>query len=643
MSLLSIDQYCKMKDISERTFYRWKEENKVQVIPGTDFVYSSEELFRLSETDKEILAELKMKKWNEQLKNAHNIYKLNSKPTAQTTQIISLIEAEASFLKDIGFKIKGFDKRSLQIKVKTGKIERQKRQESKPIRNDFVRYAFPKAMELIGNLHLQRAMISVNEAVDRAIYYAKSDENYYEVAACEKYIYTLRRHIRQAFKASRLNTLHEFINHFNKHNKKRAYVKGAFTDDIEFMDIISLDDHKFDVAGAYDWDELDQKWRPKKIYSWFVVEMKTLFPMGYEIKSTPFTEEDIVKLLMKVFRQYGKPNKKVIMDNGLAASERVLEFIQKLGIVHEVQPPYTPTAKANNERIFKLIKEEQDVYMNDFVGSNHPEEGRHSSKVLSPDETLRTIETAKKQYDIYVNGYYLERPRTRDIKALPPHLLDNTKRVSIKTLYDHYYRTFEKRPVTDIQLRYAYMKHDTVKSFKNFYITFKKEVYLPVTDVSLVLNDPSFRYLIAYDPSDLNRIDMYAAQDILDSMTGEFIAKGDYVCTLESLAMLDSNEKKARVNVYNKKINKAYRELANNYRAKFATQKDMVNTVVSDNGLIDIAKEQTKQVEKIIKSSVPVQKIEVALERAQKTSLQVESEELTDSSINELNEIHIEE
>ncbi len=641
MSLLTITQFCKMKDISERTFYRMKSENKIQVIPGTDFVYSSEELFRLSEADKELLAELKMKKWNEALKNAHNIYKLNNKATAQTTHIIQNIEAEASFLKNIGFKIKGYDKRSLQIKVKTGKISRKAREEAKPIRNDFVRYAFPKAMELICNLHLQRAMISVNEAVDRAIYYAKGNEDYYEVAACEKYIHTLRRHIRRAFKESKLNTLHDFINHYNKHNKKRAYVKGAFTDDIDFMDIISLDDHKFDVAGALEWDEYEGKWRPKKIYSWFVVEMKTMFPMGYEIKSTPFTEEDIVKLLMKVFRQYGKPNKKIIMDNGLAASERCLDFIQKLGIVHEVQPPYTPTAKANNERIFKFFKEEQDVYMNDFVGSNHPTEGRHSGKELSPDETLRTIEEAKKQYDNYVNGYYLERPRTRDIKDIPPHLLDNSKRISIKTLYDYYYRTYEKKPVTDIQLRYAYMKYDLVKSFRNFYITYKKEVYLPVTEVSLVLNDPSYKYIIATDPTDLNKIDMYAAQDILDSMTGEYFKKGDYVCTLESLAMLSSNEKKAKVSIYNKRINKAYKELANNYRAKFATQKDLVNSVVSDNGLIDIAKEQTKQVEKILKSSVPVQKIELALDRAQQSI--TEEPEFTESSMNELNELEVEE
>lgn len=641
MSLLNISQFCILKDITERTFYRWKEEGKIQVIPGTDFVYSSDELFKFSEDDRKTIIELKTSRWDKQLKNAHSIYKQKDKPSKETTFIIKSIEAESSYLKKMGFKIKGYDKRSLQIKVKKGTIEAQTRSDKFKIRTPSVKWAFPKVLELIEYLNLHRSLSSVNEAIDRAIYYAKNDEIYYEVAACEKHIYTLRRQIRNAMKFSGFNTLHEFVNHFNLHNKKRAYVKGAFTDDIDFMDVISLDDHKMDVAGALEWDEYSGTWRNKKIYSWVVIEMKTMFILGYDIKTTPFTEEDIIKLLMRVFREYGKPQQKVIMDNGLAASERCLEFIQRLGIVHEVQPPYTPTAKANNERIFRMFKEELDVYMNDFTGSNHPIEGRHKDKKLSPEETLRTIEEAKKHYDNYINGYFLDRPRARDIKAMPPHLLDNSKRVSIKKLYDYYYMGYKKQTVSDVQLRYAYMKHDVIKSFKNFYINFRKEIYLPVTELSLVLNDPSFSFVIAYDPSDLNKIDMYSAQDIEDRLTGEYIAKGDFVCTLESLSALDTGEKKARVNTYNKKINKAYRELANLYRSKHSNKKDIVNSVVSDNGIIKIAKEQTKAVENILKNSVPADKIEIALKRAAQVSGMDYDEAFSEEQIKKCNEVNI--
>lgn len=440
---------------------------------------------------------------------------------------------------------------------------------------------------------------------------------------------------------SGFNTLHEYLNHYNQFRKKQAYVRGAFLDDIEFMDVISLDDHKFDVAGAYEFDEGQGKLVNKKIYSWFVVELKTMFPLAHEIKTSPFTEEDIVRLLMRVFK-HGKPNWKVIMDNGLASSERVLKFLERLEVVHEVQEAYEPTQKSPNERLFGLIKYEEDVYKNDFVGSNHPVEGRHKGKELSPEATLRIIGTAKAEYDKYVTGYLIDRPRERGIKELDARLLDNTKRVSIRKLYDHYYAVHEPQKVTDVQLRYAYMKYDIVKNFQNFYITFKKEIYIPITDFSLVLNDPSYKFTLAYDPMDLNKIDMYTAQDVEDILTGELIEKDKYVCTLESLASLDANEKKKRVSVYNKKINKSIKELASMYRSKYKLDKDIANAVVGDEGMIEVRKEQTRQVESIIKNSFPIQQIESVLDRAAESNGNIDMEEaLSENSINSMNEITV--
>jgi hypothetical protein len=106
---------------------------------------------------------------------------------------------------------------------------------------------------------------------------------------------------------------------------------------------------------------------------------------------------------------------------------------------------------------------------------------------------------------------------------------------------------------------------------------------------------------------------LFSAQDILDVLTGESIAKDQCICKLESLANLDADEKKKRVAIYNKKINKAMKELANSYRNKFALHKDLHNAVVGDEGMLDITKQQVKAVENIIKNSIPEGKIETAL------------------------------
>lgn len=645
MQLLSKEQYIQSQQITDRHFRRLKSEGKIQVISGDYVIPKGFELAGMPEKDKEIFLKSKIGTWNDMLTNAHNIYRVNNKPSNDTTKIIQLISSEADFLKQNGFKVKGFDTRSLQLKVKSGRITRKSREEKKEIRKDPVASAFPKAMELIYNLSLKRAILSVNEAVDRAIYYAKNDEEYWEVAACEKYIHTLRRHIRKSFKKSGFKLLHQYINHYNSFRKKQAYVKGSFTNDINFMDVISLDDHKFDVAGVKYFNPVTGEIEQKQVWSWFVVDIKTMYPLAYEIKATPFNEEDIVRLLMRAFRQFGKPNWKVIMDQGLSASKRVLDFISKLGIVHEVQEAYSPTRKSPNERLYGIIKNEEDVYKKDFVGSNHPVEGRHTSKNLSPEQTERSLQIAIDEYDNYVNGYMLDRPRERAIKSLPASLLDPaTKRVSIRRLYDHYYTRHTPEIPTDVQLRYAYMKYDAKPvSFKNLYLMFKKEMYLPPDDVSLVIHEPSYKYLPAYDPTDLNKIDLYACQDIIDAVNGEFIGKGQYVCTLESLAKLDADEKKAAVGIYNAKRNKAIKELASATRNIFAASKGLPNTITTDTGLIDVRKQQVKQVENLIKNAIPAKEIQIVLEDAAENNNEFDIDEAgSDESVNSLNDIVLE-
>lgn len=644
MHLLTIEQYCKQEHIDRRTFFRWQSDGRITTLKmdGRNYVYSAGLIMKFNDADKQKIFEAKKTDWMLRLRSAHLLYKQAGKPIEAATKEIKLIFAEVEYFKNLGFKITGYDLRSLQMKVKTGKVERSLRHDNP--RNHIIK-SYPMVLDKAVHLtasYFKDSNGSVNLAIDRAIAYAKENENYFEVAALN--IHTLRRHIRKIHKQSGFRTLHEFLNHYNLFNSHRAYAKGSFTNDIDFMQVYSLDDHKFDIAGVQVWNAAKGEFEQKKIYSWFVVELKTMMWLAYEIKTTPFTDEDIVKLLMKTLKTWGAPAEKIICDQGLAASNRIKEFCQKLEIILDPQAAYSPTKKAPNERIFKFFKEETDCYELNYVGSNHPVEGRHESLKLSPEATLALESEAIKRYDNYVNGFYLDRPRRREIKGTE-ELCDNSGRVSIRNLFDHYYVNHERKEVTDIQLRYAYMEHDIVKNFKDFYITFKKEIYIPAadTDISLVLYDPSYRYIIAYDPNDFNRIDLYAAQDIIDRLNGELHEKGKRIGTFESIANLPADEKKRKVSIYNKQVRKKTLELARSLREQYSIDKPLVNAAIGNSGvLLNIRKEQETAVAAIIKRGTGPDKIEVAIENAVPEPVNME-EATSDESINSLNAINIEE
>ena len=645
--LLTAEEFQRQENISRATFYNWRKAGGLKEIKihNECYYYKPSEIKTFTDEETQLFLESRYELWNRRLNDAHTIYRHFGKPTKDTTEIITAIEKEVSFYSEL-FKteIKGFNKRSLQMKVKTGQIERKARVEKSQFRNHVLKskpQTFDKALQLVST-YFQDALGSLNLAIDRAIHFAKSNEEYYEVAAVN--IHTLRRHIAKAAKQSGFRTVHEYMNHYNTFRKSLAYVKGSFTDDIEFGQVFSMDDHKFDIAGVQVWNEELSKFEQKQLYSWFVVEMKTMYPLAWSIKASPFTSEDIIKLMMRCFRHHGLPTVKFICDQGLGKSERIKEFCNRLNLILEPQEPYCATQKAVIERLFEIIKEECDVYNENFTGSNHPVEGRHRDRTLSPEDTTELVNEAIQRYENYLSGFFLDRPRKREIKGIE-HLNDNSGRVSTRALYDHFIQSFEPKKVSDVQLRYAYMKYDVVKNFDNFYMKFKKEIYLPDSnsDVSIVLNDKSYTYTVAYNPDDLNKIDLYSNQDIIDRITGDFISKGDYVCTLESLANLPAEEKKRRVAVYNKHINKKIKELAVNLRAKGTLEKNLVNTTIGDTGMISIIKEQTKEIENVIKNHLPMDKITDIVTSEQKQEFDTEDSDALDNAITSLNNININE
>jgi transposase InsO family protein len=642
--LMTFDEYMKTHALTRSTFYRLLKEKKINTVDlnGQELCCSEKDFHHLNEADKKQLAVYLAAQWKNKIKDAHEHYRnAGYKSCKESTAIIVQIEREVKhWSKLIDHKIKGFDRRSLQKKVATGAIERKPRADKHSFRNRILKTkpeVLDAALELVCNTYFQDAKGQIALAIDRAIDQAKKDEKYYEVAAIN--IHTLKRHIYKSASQSGFRNLHDYLNHHNLHRKGLAYNKGSFTNDIEFGQVFSMDDHKFDVAGALVWNADTGKFEQKHVYSWFIVEMKTMYPLAWIIQASPFNEEDIVRLLMKCFRQYGLPTEKLICDQGLGKSERIKEFCRRLDLTLEPQEPYCPTQKAVNERFFGVIKNECDVYNENFTGSNHPVEGRHRGRKLSPEETTEMINEAVSRYENYITGFFMDRPRKREISGIE-HLTDNTGRVSMRVLWEHFWNAYEIKPVTDRQLRYAYMKYDSIKKFSGYVLKYKNEQYIPEDDThfSIALFNDSYEYTIAYNPEDLNRIDLYASQDIIDRISGLYLAKGDYVCTLVSLTSLPVGDKRRKVTTYNKRINKQIKELANLYRARAVTEKDMANIAVGDEGMMQVAREQTREVERLIHTSIPAEKIDTLVVDTKPQQISYEPEEL---DLDQLNAIEL--
>lgn len=638
--LISFKDYCAVNDINERSLYRYIETGKVQVVKmgGERCIVEQN---AIDGDGLKLILKAKKEEWNNRIIVANNIYSANGRSTDETTAIINEVEKDViTWKKFLMVKIPGYDKRSLQRKVKLGKIDRQMRSDKFSIRNKVLAQpgVLEKTLELICEVLHQASMLSVEGAVDRAIYYAKQNEEYYEVAAVN--IYTLRRQVTNHIKQSGFRNLHEFTQHYNLFKKKYAYTKGAFTHDTEFMAEYQVDDRQSDIAGCWVWNEASGKFELKKAMHWQVIETTTMMVLGRQLKSTPFTEEDLVKMMMGVFKTYGLPKRRVVYDNGLMNGSRCQEFFAKVGVLAEPSKPYSPTDKAMRERMNRFQKDESDNYQENFVGATHPTEGRHRGDKLSPEQINELFSEAEKRYDNFFQGFYMDKPRELGLQGVD-HLRDNTGRVTIRQAFDYLYQTHEPIMVSNIKLRYAYCKNDVVKSFDNYYMLFKKELYMPTKPLSLVLNDPAYKYIVAYDPMDLNKIDIYADQAILDKLTGDLISKGQYVATLEAISTLDADEKKQRVTVYNKQVKKAMKALVTATREKYSTNGKVYNDAVnSDGALVNIRKQQEAQVEDIIKRSLPIDRIETAIQKTGTERIDI-NESLSEESFNSLDDLNL--
>lgn len=654
MNYLTIEQFQKQQGLSRRTIYYKIQRGELLATKINGVKYIVEEKSQTPEVKfnsetKDNIIQVKKAEYMDRIKSI-SIYIKNHGRNAKSQEMIQSILDEVKTLEGRGIKIKGFGQRNIQIMLKKHldgitEIKRKMRKDKFTTKVKIAQERpelYDRAIDLISHFYIADPLHSLRNAIDRTRYESEKREEMWDIRAIN--FYTLRSWVNREFKASGMKNLHEYFNHRNIWRKKLAYVEGSFTRDIGFMDVYAVDDRKADVAGAWDWDAEKGEFVRKKVYMWTCCEAHTGKVLGFEMQARDFSEEDLIVLMMRVFKQHGLPNKKVIYDNGLMSGERCTQFFNRLhlesaGVIAEAQTAYSPTDKATIERIHKMMKEETDIYNKNFTGSNHPVEGRHEGVTLSPEETLALISEEKNRYTAYFEGYFLDRPRDLQIPGIE-HLKDNTKRVSIRKVCEYLYQKHSKREVTDEQLCYSYMKYDEVKHFDNYFIKYQKELYLPAEPLSPAFNEPSYRYFVAYNPNNMNSIFLYTAQDIIDRITGALYNRGDLICRMDSISNLSIEEKKMKVAKYNKSIKKHTLELARSIRGRYAVNSDIANIVIDrDDEMVNVAKEQEREIAAMIKNAVPAERIEEMLNNAQEP---VESDEaFSENMLQTLNDIEI--
>jgi hypothetical protein len=585
---------------------------------------------------------------------------LQAKQTGDKSHRVHLIEeitADLERFKKHGFKITGYDKRSIYRKISTiaagGKLQRKTRDEQKPYRNEIlqkdsnVQLLLNASSDIYLNLPTyklrSRLKSNLKLVVDRIIDFAKrcrENEDYWEYAVLADIPpSTMRRTLYKEFSERAFNELHEYKNHFGRWKNRKVHVAGAFTDDQEFMDYIIGDDHKGDIDKVLVWNPLQNKYETKAVKAWAWMEGLTQKVLGYTFTTGELNAEDLVKSLIPVFKIFGKPKKYVLLDNGIGHSTRFEKFLADAEVPWHFAKPHDPTGKSPVERMFKYWKEEFDVFFPNYVGSNHPVEGKHPTASLSAPKATVTFEQYIKQFENYAYGFYETRPRKRVIK-------NKAIKASIRELFDSYYKYHEKLEVDIRKLRYGW-QHKVIKTFDNKVILYKNGVnftYLPADALSLVLNDR--KYIICYDPTDMSEIDMYNISPIADKHTGEYWDRNQLVATLYNMNAMPPAEKMALAAKLNKQRDKKVKELARVMVDSELLNSDVIiNSTVKETGkLVNERKQLEREAVVSVKTALPVEKISDMVTRKLSKVLEKPNDEvmlvntgLTEEDWNELN------
>lgn len=610
--MIPIQDYSRLKGVHPGTVYRWIQSGRV--LPVGNNIYDPE-LEKLSDKSKEIIIREKVKEFEQLILKAHYDDSL-------TVPVVQQITTEVKHFATLGMNIIGYAGRSIYRKIKNpASLKRKVRIDAGNICNENLLKCYDDFIGLASKFYLANAKKSINYTIDLVLHFAKKNEDYFRIAAIPKP--TLYRTFRNYISSHSLDEVNDYINHHNIWDQQKARVTGAFTDDIKFMDYFIGDDHKFDIHKILEFSPLRNKFEDKTLWSYFIIEAKTQKVLAYIVKTSEILSDDVIMLMMQALQFAGKPKRGILIDNGrINQSEDVKNFCRKITLDLDYSKPYQPTEKSPGERIFGYIKNEHDVFFNNFTGSDHKNEGRHSSLSMTPDKPDYTLEEFLCSLDNYINDFYQTRPRTR--------VIDGKKNtISIKDYFDKSWLTYEPALIEKRELRFAYMKEfPTVKEFRNE-LTFKGETYTP-HDQYLGMCFNGKKYKIAYLPNDLSEIDLYATRRFINPETGEVINPDDFIITLHrTRSLINKQESIVKQNkAHKKRIREAAESLIDVAASTSTEVLNMVNSQVTDSGKIKHTRKAIiKSVMNEIENVIPQPRVkEIIKQHAEKDSFQIEME-----------------
>jgi hypothetical protein len=621
--MLTVEQFINKSGLDRATIYRQMKEGKIA------FIGKGRNRRILDENNREDFQNPKfrsmiIKHQQEQyvrgLLQAHMLYiQAGKKYTPETEEIKDAILRDVESWAQRGIEIRGFSEKSIYRKISHGaeKTIKKERDDKGLYKNSVLQSvtSLQKFLEVASHIYFTYKKPNINNCVDLLLEYARNNERYWELAAIPRS--TAIKALRKECYDRGWKEAHTYMNHFNEWKNGKAKVMGAFTDDkhCRFGDWIVGDDHKSDVDKILVWNPIRKRFEKQTLRGWHWEEVKTQKCLGYVLKGGELNAEDLIISLMIALKEFGKPAKGILIDNGLGRSGRFQDFCNKAGLIIKFTKPYEGTGKALKERAFRYFKDEFDNKADNFVGSNHAKEGYHPTAALSAPETTVTFEDYSKEFASYIYGWYETRERDREING-------KKIRVSIRNYYNSEMKSFKRVDIPDETLRYAYQFEKIVKYNNGLSLRMKKQMY-HYMPAPLDYRFNNRKYICCYNPLDMNQVDLYTMERILDTTTGELYAeKHERIATLTCTRNVSAAEHKEFIIRHNKEYEKHIKGLANAIVDQSAeADPNILNPVLNDEGrIIDVRKKAVKQITTVLKKELPKKRLVETAENIKKSS-----------------------
>ena len=556
--MIELSEYCKQKNISRRWANKLIATGKLEIITKDKIKYVVSECGSIvSEGAIEVMKKEAEKDISrlivqEQNRNANDDYSRRTEVVDEITGIVELYKTKGVNLK--GYSISNITRKIngdiCQVDKSANIVVRSTRKDKFEFKNKVLSNPdlLNRFINLAAGFYLAPGNKSIRDTAIKIEMISREKEEYYEFATIPRS--TMVRAITKLIEQNAFDKYHLLKNNYQKFEARKIYNQGAFTE-MNFMDYYAIDDHVCEISGVYKWNDVKKDWELRKVYAWTIIEIKTMHIVAYKIKADNFSENDVKELLLQAVMNMGRPTLGILMDNGLAHSKVCQELLTRLNIPYYSGPAYAPLHKAPVERSFGFWKNELLANFPNYIGGGR-NEVRHSTKKLSPEQAEHTFNEFLQIADKYFEGYYQTKPRLREIE--PGKKIE----ISIRDYFNQFYKTYEVNYINPIDLRNAYLSNTVLKLQYN-YVTFKGVVYMPDDVINPVLDGR--KYLVQYNPLDLQYIDLYALEDIKigDVVT---IYKGQIVCTLRSQSYMGSEERQAAVSKIRRGFKKAVRNMA---------------------------------------------------------------------------------